>query len=162
MSVFSSLPSLDLGRTIEKGTLIGTHLTARDRFRLIAALDCYVLAKFQQNTNFDKVSVRIMGAMDTRTQIHIPPSGNIGFWPGFDLKRVAIQSSTFTTFIRNLQPHLSRSALLIHPLTKTDHPKLEREVGERILLGRQYEMPLNTSAHDRMRATAWVETIMQA
>lgn len=157
MSLFKNLPTLNIGEPLTPHDIADIHITARDRIRLEQAMDCYALALANQNSDgITKLSLRFLGELETRTGILIPPSANIGYWPGFDIERTTIQSKRLTALIRTLKPHLSPAALLVTPTVESDRAQMEREVSTRLVVGRQYTLPITASQHNVMAAIAWI------
>jgi hypothetical protein len=161
MSIFSNLPILSLGISLSPSTTITHNLTLKDTLRLKAALDCFAVATIEPAilNSLSECTLRIMGGFATQKGSYISPIGNIGFWPGYDLKKINIENQRLSQFIGTLEPYLSKNAFSIKPVALSETQKIEDDISLRLLAGCKYKLPLSISNHNIIAAKNWIYQI---
>jgi hypothetical protein len=147
-----------IGQTRDWNTLV-EPLGAQDIAKIEAALDCMAVARFQGEDleGLSQASLRLVGWMDIQG-VHLPLTGIAGYWPSPAHGRLSTDSGALKQLGRALEPFLD-GTLEAKPKDPANTKAFLQTVENRTLCARSYTLPITVSAHDRMAARAWLETI---
>lgn len=124
-----------------------------------AALDCMAVARFQ-GADLDGLSIAklcLVGWMDVGSA-HLPLTGIAEYWPSPAHGRLSTDSQALRRLGQAIEPFLDQPLEAV-PRSPDDVPAITRSVSLRALVTRQYPLPIALSAHDRLAARAWLESV---